>query len=56
MKSHTPTRGTGPYTIDCPECGAAPDVPCTNPITGQPYRYHAPHIQRVRAAQKDQPR
>lgn len=43
-------RRRGPYSITCPVCGSAPDVPCTNPITGEPYRSRAPHLARITEA------
>lgn len=49
-----PTRNHGPYSIPCPQCKAAPDVPCTNPKTGRPYRNNAPHIERTRTAKDTQ--
>lgn len=36
--------------IICPVCGAAPAEACTNPLTDEPYRLYAPHIERIRAA------
>ena len=36
--------------ITCPVCGAASGEACTNPLTDEPYRLYAPHIERIRAA------
>lgn len=52
MKADDGSHRPGPYGIDCPRCGAAPDVPCTNPLTGKAYRQEAPHLERVRAARE----
>lgn len=36
--------------VTCPDCAAAPQQPCLNPLTGQTYRHEAPHIARIVAA------
>lgn len=38
--------------IKCPVCGAASGEACTNPLTGEPYRHYAPHLERIREAGK----
>ncbi len=40
--------------ITCPVCGAASGEACTNPLTGEPYRHYAPHLERVRATHEAQ--
>lgn len=38
--------------IECPKCGAQPGAACTNPLTGEPYRHYAPHLERIKEAGK----